>query len=187
MVTVYLQSYVLPVVLYSVQNGEANVKEVIGTSFLIGKRGVFLTARHVMESAQANAEAKGLHYGLVVKGVDGKSPKSFVAHPSFVEFAEEPFDIAVGQIQYSFASTLVLEPVGVELWQGVATLGYPLNAVSGPPTDMRLNIRGHRGYVQRVLSPGDISIGPMSCCLWTQFFAWPRHQRCAALHSFRSS
>lgn len=155
----YLQSYVFPVALYSVQDGEANVKEVMGTSFLIGKRGVFLTARHVMESAQANAKAKDLQYGLVVKGDDGNSPKSFIARPLFIEFAEAPYDIAVGQITYGFASTLTLQSVDVELWKEVATFGYPLNAVSGSPTDLRLNIRGHRGYVQRVLSPGDIPVG----------------------------
>lgn len=45
------------------------------------------------------------------------------------------------------------------VWQRVATYGYPLNAISGDPNALRINIRAHKGIVQRILAPNDLPIG----------------------------
>lgn len=155
----FLQSYVFPIVVYSVEGGSARLIEILGTAFAVGSRGVFLTARHVIECAQMKAASRDLRYGLVVKGRDGASPESVVATPLFVEFAKEPFDVAIGRLPYRFDSLLALKAVDVVMWQNVAALGYPLCAVSGDPSGMQINIRGHRGYVQRLLAPGDMPVG----------------------------
>ena len=156
----YLQSYVVPVCLYALEGGRANIKELIGTAFLISGNGHFLTARHVIESAEANAAAKGLRVALVLKDEGGRSSSSVVADVTQREFAPEPYDIAVGHVHYHCETLLVLSSLDIDVWQDVATFGYPLHAVSGDPCALRLNIRCHRGYIQRLLRPGDAPMGP---------------------------
>jgi hypothetical protein len=156
----HLQSYVIPVCLYAIEAERATIKELIGTAFFVNGNGVFLTARHVLESAAVNASQKNLLVGLVLKDEGGKSAASVIAGVIQSEFAPEPYDIAIGQVNYQCETLLTLSPLGIEVWQEVATFGYPLHAVSGDPTALRLNIRCHKGYVQRLLQPGDVPIGP---------------------------
>lgn len=74
----FLQSYVFPICLYRLIDGKANIQELIGSGFFINDRGCFLTAKHVIESAITNANAKECLVGLVLKGEKGKSKESII-------------------------------------------------------------------------------------------------------------
>lgn len=155
----YLQSYVVPVCLVEITPGNVRIDQLIGTAFFINSKGCFLTARHVIESAISIGAKKNLTAALVVKGDSGKSFESLAAPVTAYEFANTPNDVAIGKVNYSCETLLSLEHKDVEVWQEVATYGYPSSAVSGPVTGLRLNIRCHRGYIQRVLKPNDLPLG----------------------------
>ncbi|KFZ32122.1 hypothetical protein IDSA_05500 [Pseudidiomarina salinarum] len=157
----FLQSYVFPICLYSLIDGKANIQELIGSGFFINDGGCFLTAKHVIESAVASATAKDCLVGLVLKGENGKSEKSVICELKDYEFAPDGYDIAIGVIDYHCESLLTLGERNVEPWQDVVTYGYPLHAVSGNPELLRLNIRCHKGYVQRLLRPEDATLTPI--------------------------
>jgi Trypsin-like peptidase domain len=165
----YLQSYVLPVCLIEASCGVANIRRLCGSAFLIGTRGVFLTARHVLEVALIEAERDGLHVAIIGKGVDGTTQDSTASVVQQHEYAPQPFDVAVGISAYSARSLLTLQPMDCEAWKDVATFGYPTQAVSGPAEALNLNLRCHKGYVQRLLIPGDLHIGQHPKAFETSF------------------
>lgn len=56
--------------------------------------------------------------------------------------------------------TFCLQEREVEVWQDVATYGYPLNALSHDPEELlSLNLRCHKGYIQRLLRSGETYLG----------------------------
>jgi hypothetical protein len=156
----FLQSYVVPVCLFEESRDQINIRELQGSAFFINNTGAFLSARHVMEGAEAAAEKKNLKVGLVVKLDEGKSQKSGIAPISFREFAPKPFDIVIGQAPYRCNTLLRLSNMNIEVWKDIGTFGYPINAVGGDPTSMRLNLRCHKGYIQRLTLPEDLPFGP---------------------------
>lgn len=158
---VFLQSYVLPICVYSIdENGSAIVQRLHGTCFLINERGTFLTAAHVLRNATSDAERSGLLIGIVCKDENGNSPKSIVARLMFHDFAPNNADIAVGQTLYLGETIFQLWVEGVEVWQDVGTYGYPEEAVTGSIDMLNLNLRAHKGYIQRLIRKGDIFAAP---------------------------
>jgi len=155
----FLQSYVVPVCLYSSSQDTADIKELIGSAFFINKNGCFMTAQHIIEAAEDRAKQKGYEIGIVVKSVSGTSSKSSIAPILLIEKAPEPYDVAIGTVNYSCKTLLKFQNRDVEVWQDVATYGYPLDAVSGNPSSLNLNIRCHKGYIQRLTKPEDIPFG----------------------------
>ena len=86
---------------------------------------------------------------------------SFIAPVLEDEAAPEPYDACLLQTDYLNRRTfLTFGGPPVEVWQDVATCGYPINALTGPPEALFLNLRAHRGYVQRILKPDDLPFGP---------------------------
>ena len=53
----------------------------------------------------------------------------------------------------------MLQEVEVTEWQDVATFGYPINLVTPVLDSLNLNIRCHKGHVQRLTKPEDIPFG----------------------------
>jgi hypothetical protein len=157
----FLQSAVVPIVLYTENDVSADIKEAIGTGFFINSSGAFLTCKHVMDGAYQKGQEKGYKIGVVVKGDKGNSGKSYISAIVEHEDAPNPYDICLGKLNYKLDTRrMVLQPYGVEVWQRVSTYGYPLNAVSGNPTSLNINLRAQKGIVQRILAPGDLPIGP---------------------------
>lgn len=159
----FLQSYVVPVCRFKVDDGAATILTLEGTAFFISSKGHFVTARHVLDGSEARCKNEpGTFTGLVVKSLDPATPaKNLLAPILLYEGSLPPFDIAVGQVHYTGPTTLTLRrDEVVDVWLDVATFGYPIHAVSGPPDKMNLNLRAHKGYVQRMLNPGDIAIAP---------------------------
>jgi len=154
----FLQSYVVPVCLYDIKNDVAVLKSHYGTAFFINSSGIFLTAQHVLNSAYIDAKNKNLNVGLVVKDDNGKNIKSVIVDIKDKEYAPAPFDVAVGVTSYKCDSYLTFKEQDVSVWQDVATMGYPLNAVSGEPDALMFNLRVHKGYIQRVLPPGTLRL-----------------------------
>lgn len=160
----FLQSVVVPVCLYSEANEQALILSLQGTAFFIGQRGVFLTARHVVEAARSEATRRSCQIGLVTKADHGKSDRSMVTPLTSIEFAPAPYDVAVGKVSYRPQTFLHLGNRNIAEWQDVATLGYPENAVEGEPGSILLQMRCLKGYIQRTLQAGisGITAGPQS-------------------------
>lgn len=132
----------------------------MGSSFLINSVGHYLTVRHVLEAANEKAAETDRKVGLVLKADNGTSRESIVAPVGDFEHAPDPNDVTIGATGITTPTFLTLAPIDVEVWQEVATCGYPIHAVSGNVSGIRLNLRAHRGYIQRILYPADIPLGP---------------------------
>ncbi|GJM02924.1 MAG: hypothetical protein DHS20C08_14250 [Rhodomicrobium sp.] len=158
----FLQSWVMPVVLYKIENGGATITEVAGTAFFINKTGNFLTAKHVIKYAEHKSSEKDYKIGLVVKGEDGTNKQSFIAEILQTEHAPEPYDISIGFINYNLSQLpLKFKDKEVHVWQRIAAYGYPLNAHSYDElSKLRINMRALKGIVQRVLDKNDVSFSP---------------------------
>jgi hypothetical protein len=157
----FLQTYIVPVCIFQEVEATATITKLAGTAFFIDTDGTFLTAKHVLDDAYAQAAATGHEVGLVVKENGGKSPKSMVARIRAAETPPAPWDIACGKVRYQCPTALRTpkrdENLGtVGAWRDVATLGYPLDAKSGDPTAIRLNFRALKGYIQREIHPEDM-------------------------------
>ncbi|WP_129590264.1 serine protease [Roseovarius nitratireducens] len=158
-----MQSYVLPVVVAEIENGSANVKKCFGSSFVIDrlfpetKNNLILSAKHVIESAEHYAHEFGGYVAFVCKDDNGKSSRSVVARILGYEAGPCESDIVVCVTGYQTDTNFYLSIEDIEVWQEVATLGYPDEAViSGNEDGLRLNLRAQKGFVQRQLKPGDL-------------------------------
>lgn len=158
----YLQSYVTPVVAYSEDRVGATVKRIFGTSFIIDGNGtgyggsISMTAAHVLRSAMQFCEGKDFQIGIVGKADDGKEMGSVVAPILAAESAPGASDIAVFISRYRAETFLKLAKEMPDVWKDVATIGYPDEAVSGDAENLRLNLRAQKGFIQRMLKPGDL-------------------------------
>ncbi len=156
----FLQSFIAPIVLFYERQDGAHIDEAIGTSFFINLRGTFLTCRHVAIAAQAKAKTKKCEFGLVVKADDGTSKKSEIARIRELEDAPAPYDVCIGRTDYNLSSRfLALSNKSIDVWQEIATGGYPLSAISGNPVAKQINMRVHKGIVQRILQPDSGPVG----------------------------
>lgn len=152
----FLQSTVVPICTYRVENGRATVLDVLGTAFFIDRVGHFLTARHVTALGDA-ALKQGLNVGIVVKDDGGKDHNSLIAPITAVEDAPPPYDVSLGKAPYKCeVADLYLSNHQVELWHDVASYGYPLSAKGGPPENLTVNIRSLKGYIQRIIQPNEL-------------------------------
>lgn len=96
----FLQSFVTPVCLYSKQGEHAHVEELMGSAFFVNSNGIFITARHVAESAFERVQDKGWIFSLAVKDKQGTHKKSMLAEVVQIENAPSPYDIAIGRVNY---------------------------------------------------------------------------------------
>lgn len=155
----FLQSYVTPICLFKDEDGVANLRKLIGTSFFIGRAGYFLTARHVVEQATTLAKKHGSEIGIVVKNNNGQSDENRVIKLGRYEFAPKPFDVAAGWVNYHPNSPLKVQTFEAHVWQDIAALGYPESASIIEGEALWMNIRGYRGHIQRPTIPRDMPIG----------------------------
>lgn len=158
----FLQSYILPIAVATTVGGSARVEKIFGTGFVLRalpteKAGSpVLTAAHVIESARRHAELHGGYVAIVGKTDSGEGDGSVVARIIDTEFAPNGSDIALCVSLYRSDSTITLIKEEALQWRDVATLGYPDDAISGPPDALRLNLRAQKGYIQRLIRPDDL-------------------------------
>lgn len=157
--TAYLQSHVVPVCAVSVIRGEAKIVRHFGSAFFVDQEGHFLTARHVMQLADDFSRAEGTNTMLIAKADRGNSGQSIAAFIREWVPAPEPNDIALGVTRnYQCDSGWSSYQGEIKPWNDVATFGYPESAVTGNVGALQMNIRCLKGYVQRILSPGEIPL-----------------------------
>src|SRR5215211_7101972 len=122
----FLQSIVAPICTYSKIDSTYYVQRLFGTGFFFSSEGYFLTARHVIEEGIHNLEVNNLSLGIFPMA---DKPKRSLTSPILeFEFAESPFDIAICKTDYHVETWLRLENRNVEVWQDIATHGYPVSA-----------------------------------------------------------
>lgn len=130
-----------------------------GSAFFVNRESHFLTARHVMEDADAFSKAEKFTTALLVKAERGHSPMSQAAFIRAWEPAPEPNDVALGcMLDYQCDHEWRVAEEEITAWREVSTYGYPESAVVGEVGKLQLNIRCLKGYVQRILKPGDVSL-----------------------------
>lgn len=155
----FLQTHVVPVCVFEDRKTSIYAHNLVGTAFFINHEGYFLTASHVLAQAFTLAKERGQLVGLVVKVGEAEAVKNAVAIIDEFENAPAPFDVSIGRIKFAPPTTFKLEKFEIDVWKDVATYGYPLSALGGQPEDFRINLRAHKGYIQRLTSPEDMKIG----------------------------
>lgn len=156
----FLQSYVIPVCLYSEGNGQATIKELMGSAFFLNTEGIFLTAGHVIQGAIERSAATDLRIGLCQKADRGTSAQSVMCQIVEHEFAPPPYDIAIGRSSTGSETLLRLDNVDISVWQDVAAFGYPLSIVNTDANRFDIGLRCHKGHIQRIVQAGEIKISP---------------------------
>lgn len=147
---------------YSVSGGAATIERAFGTSFILDGTGtrnggsLSMTAAHVLQNAIQFCKETKLLVGTVGKANDGKKIGSVVAPILSVESAPSSSDIAIFLSRYRSETHLCLGQNVPDVWQDVATLGYPDEAIGGDADSLRLNLRVQKGHIQRRLEPGDL-------------------------------
>jgi Trypsin-like peptidase domain len=154
----FIQSVIASIVRVRIVDGSGYVERLHGTGFFIGTKGHLLTARHVIEKGQLDCKQNGGFLAFFPKMDDGSS--SHCRPISAVNFAPEPFDIAICATKSPSRTFYRIVPRSIEVWQDVASAGYPMSVVKQSEGTYEVHTRFHRGYVQRLLRPGDLLIGP---------------------------
>ncbi len=157
---IFLQSYVVPVVAYRETEQGVVIARLFGTAFLIGNQGAFITASHVLASGYSAIKGTDQVLGVVGKEAGGGQVGSVAGRITHHQTAPGGADIAVGLTGYRSASLLRLSRRNPTVWADVATYGYPQEALSGPADGLMLNLRAHKGYIQRELRKGDVFAKP---------------------------
>lgn len=152
----FLQSDTLPIVTADVSGASAIVDRLFGTSFLISGNGLAATAAHVMEQVQSTASKSGLTACVVGKANNGASVRSVVAPITEYAYDSCGQDTCAFFTKYCAPTSFKLTQTHAEIWQRVATAGYPDEAVSGDAGSLSFNMRGQKGIVQRRISSGDV-------------------------------
>lgn len=145
-----LQDFIVPICRARVSANLAVLERLEGTAFFMNDGGIFLTAKHVLEVAEGSGTIRGLN----VKGEDRTS--NFFAKLIDVEFAPEPFDVAIGKVNYRSRSWFSPYRGEVTGWSEVATLGYPESALNIEPNKFNIHLRFLKGYVQRLIESDEL-------------------------------
>jgi len=151
----FLQSNVCPVCRCLVRDKTVWIEQLHGTAFLINSTGYFVTASHVLRKGEIDIQENGGQLCVIpTQAIDGKPVT--LAYPIFaMEHAPASFDISVIRTSYECATFFRLGQRDVEVWQEVATLGYPMSVTHKTAEEYRVRQRGHRGYVQRWIRAGE--------------------------------
>lgn len=155
----YIQSVVAPVCSYSESDGSTSVQQIHGTGFFVTNDGVFITARHVIEGALADAEEHSHKIGIFPMQPIGGKATSLTAPILDYQFADEPFDIAICRTPYKSATFFRLQDRTVEVWQDIATTGYPISVTHKGAFQFEVQQRAHKGYIQRKMPSGRLKLG----------------------------
>ncbi len=118
-------------------------------SFFINAQGIFLTARHVAKAIS------GQTAGLCVK--HNTTLQNRMAPIVNIEHAPANIDVAIGKIEFETHHWFELGAIKPVHWLNVATLGYPESALNVSPAGYYINLRAHKGYIQRVVSPNELT------------------------------
>ncbi len=164
----FLQSYVSPVCRFTVGTNVI-VEQLHGTAFLVDSDGVFLTARHVLEKVFAEAKERGGAAGVFPMHLVEGTPTSLTAPIILFDFAPEPADIAIFTTNYRSTTPLRLSDRDVEVWQDIATMGYPASNAHKTPEKYEIQQRAHKGYIQRVIPAGRLHPGSHPDCFELSF------------------
>lgn len=154
-----LQSFVAPICRYTEKEGKVWVEEMHGTAFLASNEGHFLTAGHVLRYAHNAVEKKGGKIGVFpTQEINGK-PTKLVIPVIDPEHAPTPHDIALFASIYKCETFFQFQNSSINVWQDVATLGYPISISHSLVDKLVVHQRGHSGYIQRKIPAGDLFNG----------------------------
>jgi hypothetical protein len=154
----FIQSVIASIVRVSLRDNLGYVEQLHGTGFFISEEGHLLTARHVIEKGQIDCKANGGFLAFFPQMDDGSSSQ---CRPIVqVEFAPEPFDIAICKVAGKSRTFYKLAPQQFGVWQDVAAAGYPMSVVQQKAATYEVHTRFHKGYIQRIVRTGDLLITP---------------------------
>lgn len=153
----FLQSDLLRIVWAKQQDsGVPELKVVHGTAFLLGEKGVFLTARHVLKAA-TRPNLNGMRPSIFALAPD---ESKVLAEITDIEDAPTGQDIAIGRSDFRLDSLYRLHSERRTVWTGVLSAGYPEDAFVREGGSLKTPIRAFNGIIQRLIFPGDLHLAP---------------------------
>jgi hypothetical protein len=113
-----------------------------------------MTARHVIKGANDTTNENGNKIAIFpMVEQNGKRFNLTVPIVGY-EFAPKPFDVAICSTDYKSETLLRLEPIELEVWKDVATMGYPVSVTNNLINEYQIQQRVHKGYIQRLVPSG---------------------------------
>lgn len=146
-----LQEYVVPICKYNIKNNSARIEKLLGSAFFISNDGFFLTAGHIIRSID---DIRMI--GLCVK--EKITFKNLMAPIKNYELNNANIDIAIAKIDFQTESIFTYTELVPGYGMDVNTFGYPESALNVSPDWFGINIRTHKGYIQRLIGSGEISL-----------------------------
>ncbi len=165
--TEFLESYITPVCRFEIISGTAIIRDFFGTAFFIGSRGIFMTARHVIDAGNSAVQEKSGFLGVCRR--NSQSNQSVAIRIINSEAADPPYDICVGTVGEHVQSDIQLANITVNVWREVASFGFPSTAQNRSNNEFWMYGRGFRGYVHREISKGQIPGPPHPNAFETSF------------------
>jgi len=153
----FLQCVVATICRVTVREERLYVEQLHGTGFFVSRKGHLITARHVIEKGNADIAARGGFLAFFPKKDNGSG--SWCLPLVRYEFAPSPFDIAICETNFESKTFYRILGREVGVWQDVAAIGYPMSVVRVTSEAYEVHARFHRGYIQRVLQPGQLLVG----------------------------
>lgn len=143
----YIETYIVPVCRFEVQNNTVNIRAFHGTAFFINSEGAFLSATHVISSGEEDVKRHGGFLGLCVR-IDSGNIASRILH---CDLADNPYDICVGEVSFKCETLLTFQKSEISTWRDVATFGYPTNSQNISLEQFWMYGRGFKGYIHRLV------------------------------------
>lgn len=151
----YLQSDLLRVIWATHPMGGAPKLQVMhGTAFLLGKDGVFLTARHVLHAA-TQPNPNGMRAAIYAVAPDDRKVVEEITH---IEYAPNGQDVAIGRSNFKLDSLYRLHSERCTVWTPVLSAGYPEDAFVRDGEGLKTPLRAFSGIIQRMICPGDLQL-----------------------------
>jgi hypothetical protein len=113
----------------------------------------------VLEKLFAEIKEKGGHAGAFPMQIVVGQTESLTAPIIDSEFAPEPFDIAIFTTGYRSSTPFRLVNREVNVWQDIATMGYPASNTNRTSDTYEIQQRAHKGYIQRSIPAGRLHPG----------------------------
>jgi len=155
----FLQSVVAPICRFSQSEERITIEQIHGTGFFVTGFGHFLTARHVLEAALGDTERNGGMIAIFPMQIVNGIRRNMTACPVGYDFADEPYDVAICKTLYDSPTFYKLQEGGIEVWQDVSTIGYPVSATFKGTEQFEVQARVHKGYIQRIVPRGRMRSG----------------------------
>ena len=143
-----LEDFVIPIC--CMDESTRKIQRFFGTAFFISPDGIFLSAKHCIPRAVGDED----RHGLIITS---EQKENLFSKITAYDYAPNNLDIVAGKIDRTTHNRFKFLAADLNMWQNVASLGYPENAIIRDE-GFWIYMRAHQGYIHRVIEVGKLPL-----------------------------